>query len=231
MFQVAFDFDFKQYQSKIQEYKRTNTKPYHFTPQERESIEKACGLLGRASARVVLPAKDPVRDLLVAAYFDAKSDHERNDLLRNLKTMNDVIQDGGRKVTFVDGSNRHLQIDMNPDDINQYPTWRSKPLTDPEMAGAAAWVHPLPGGAPRHGTHHIGSGIRVVLGPAWSQAAGTLRSRAGTIYHELTHKILGTNDHAYGEFPCKRLPKDMARRNADNYCLFIQEYMQAKWIS
>lgn len=140
-----------------------------------------------------------------------------------------MIQDRERKVTFVDGSASHVQIKVNPNNLEEYPKSRT-PMTTEEMAGAGAWVHTLPGGASRHGAYHAGSGIRIVLGPAWSQVA-TLRSRAATIYHELTHKILGTNDHRYGEFACKCLPKEMARRNADNYCLFIEEYMQAKWIS
>lgn len=230
MFQVAFDFDFKEYQSKLAQYQRTNTKPYHFSAQERDLITKACELLGRASARVILPLRDPVRDLLMTAYFGAQSDQERSLMLLNLKALDGVIQDQGRKVTFADGSDRHMQIKMNPNNIDQYPTWRSAPMTTQEMEGAGAWVHTLPGGAPSHGAHHVGSGMRIILGQAWSQI-GTLRGQAATIYHELTHKILGTNDHQYGEIPCKRLPKDMARRNADNYGLFIEEYMRAKWIS
>jgi hypothetical protein len=150
-------------------------------------------------------------------------------LLRNLRALDNVIQDRERKVTFVDGSASHVQIKVNPNNLEEYPKSRT-PMTTEEMAGAGAWVHTLPGGASRHGAYHAGSGIRIVLGPAWSQVA-TLRSRAATIYHELTHKILGTNDHRYGEFACKCLPKEMARRNADNYCLVIEEYMQAKWIS
>ena len=72
MFQIAFDFDFEEYQ-------RTNTKSYHFSAQERDSIVKACELLGRASTRVVLPLRDPARDLLMIAYFAAQSEQERNE--------------------------------------------------------------------------------------------------------------------------------------------------------
>jgi len=230
MFQVAFDFDFKEFQRNIQQYQRTKTKPYHFTPQERAAITQACGRMARASAQAVLPLPDPIRDKLMADYFHAHSHLDRQEVLRNLRTLNDMIQDGGRKVTFVDGKGRHLHITMNPDNIDQYPTWRATPATTREMAGAEAWVHPLPGGAPRHGTHHVGSGIRIILGAAWSHVT-TLRGRAATIYHELTHKLLGTNDHRYGAYACKLLPKNMQLRNADNYCCFIDDYMRLKMIA
>jgi hypothetical protein len=226
MFQVAFDFDSEAYNSKIDEYRKKNTKPYHFTEQQRQQINDACSLLAKASARVVQPIPDGDRDKLMKTYFKADTEQDRLEISRNLAAMNDMISDAGRKVTFADGSHRHLQIKMNPNDISQYPSWLKKPLTDAEMQGAGAWVHPLPGGVKRHGTFHVGSGIRIILGPAWSSAS-TPRERAGTIYHELTHKILGTNDHAY-DAACTSLSKSQARANADNYNLFLMDYMRAK---
>ena len=60
---------------------------------------------------------------------------------------------------------------------------------------------------------------------------GRERVLAATIYHELSHKLLGTNDHQYGPAACKRLPKQQQLRNADNYGCFIDEYMRLNMIN
>ncbi len=57
MFQVAFDFDLQEYRSNIEPYQKAHTRPYHFSTEERDSIVKACELLGRASTRVVRPIR------------------------------------------------------------------------------------------------------------------------------------------------------------------------------
>lgn len=165
-------------------------------------------------------------------WFRSSSQFEISEVFRKLEAMDDVISDGDRKVTFVDGTNRQIRIKMNPNNINDYPSWLPEPRTEEEKKKAKeevksieAWVYPLPGGARRHGTYHVGSGFRLILGPTIF-FAGTPQSHAATIYHELTHKILGTNDHYY-EDDCKGVPRNVAITNADNYCLFIREYMKA----
>ncbi|KAK1225212.1 hypothetical protein PQX77_011892 [Marasmius sp. AFHP31] len=59
----------------------------------------------------------------------------------------------------------------------------------------------------------------------WDIATTGSRSRADTIIHEGTHfpQVLGTDDYAYGEDPCKTLARDNptdAVYNADNHAFF-----------
>jgi hypothetical protein len=45
-----------------------------------------------------------------------------------------------------------------------------------------------------------------------------------TIYHELTHKVIGTNDHEYGAAQSKGLIADgRALKNADSYAFFLMD--------
>lgn len=61
----------------------------------------------------------------------------------------------------------------------------------------------------------------IYLGGAfWTANTGGWNSKAGTIIHELSHRVHGTDDHVYGKTDAKKLAKDephLAVTNADNY--------------
>jgi peptidyl-Lys metalloendopeptidase len=61
----------------------------------------------------------------------------------------------------------------------------------------------------------------IYLGGAfWKANTGGWNSKAGTIIHELSHRVHGTDDHVYGKTDAKKLAKDephLAVTNADNY--------------
>jgi len=103
-----------------------------------------------------------------------------------------------------------------------------KPYSKEIMAQAGAWVHTLPGtGATRKpGEYHVGSGFHIILGKAFNPHDRVF-SNMGMIYHELTHKILGTNDHCYGKQECKALKGTVrAIKNADNFNYFLQQFAE-----
>ena len=228
MFKVRFDFDYEEFKRNAS-YREQGTKPFQFTPEERLAITRACGMLRVMSQRATV--SDRLRNRLLDEYFHT---HDDATLVLNLTLLNDKIQDQSRTVTFVDGTNLHVAVKVDPQNIDG-PQRPMAPMTDEQMAGAGAWVHTLPGtGVPYSlRERHVGSGYRIILGPAWSRLA-THFERAGTIYHELSHKIVGTNDHAYGERECKLLELDRAIKNADNYNYFLQELgvrAQIRWVS
>jgi hypothetical protein len=71
---------------------------------------------------------------------------------------------------------------------------------------------------------HQGSGFRVYLGKAYFGSGIVDRERAQTIYHELTHKIIATNDHFYGAALCRARAASgnlHCRRNADSFGYFL----------
>jgi hypothetical protein len=77
---------------------------------------------------------------------------------------------------------------------------------------------------------HTGSGMRIYLGKEYFDSKNFFQNSpfgmdmAQTIYHELTHKVLGTNDHWYGAARCRREAKAQplkARRNADSFAYMV----------
>lgn len=223
MFVVRFDFDSVEYQQNINKYEKLKTKPYHFTETGRKNIKEACTILARLSKLVIRSSK--LRNRLLRENFGTDSN---TTLTRNLTLLNNVINNPSRTVTFVDGSNRRVRVKVDPQNLDNPQRLMNKPYSKAVMDGAGAWVHTLPGtGAPRKpGEYHVGSGMRIILGKAFSSFT-TKYQRAGVIYHELTHKVLGTNDHNYKIKECKALaskntPKAM--KNANNYYFFIKEF-------
>jgi peptidyl-Lys metalloendopeptidase len=76
-------------------------------------------------------------------------------------------------------------------------------------------------------THRAGSGYRIVLGK-WFTADPDQYEAAQTIYHELTHKVAHTVDHAYGVEKCRKLASAEPRKaveNADNFGYFMKSYL------
>lgn len=79
--------------------------------------------------------------------------------------------------------------------------------------------------------HHQGTktGYRVILGQWFLGDPDPIEGAAQTVYHELTHKVLGTRDHAYGKIKCrgfalKEQPK--ATSNADNFGFYAISFIK-----
>jgi hypothetical protein len=74
---------------------------------------------------------------------------------------------------------------------------------------------------------HFGSGMRIMV--VWKTHANKSDSYlAQTMYHELSHKVASTRDHNYNEPLCLGFSKTApatAASNAENYNLFLREYM------
>jgi len=221
MFKIRFDPD-----SAKRQFNQSGSSgsPGLFNQNTMNSIGNACKLLARISPSLAAPG--PLRNRLVAKWF--KSDNNAK-LFLYLVNLDNVIQDTNRTVTFVDGLRKRLTIGYTPDNIDKEPRWLDRPASRSEMNGVSAWVFPLPGtGARRQPSeYHVGSGIRIIFGPAILNSLNGIYELAGIIYHELTHKIIGTNDFEYEEASCLRLSAEKAYLNADNYNLFFQEFGKA----
>jgi Lysine-specific metallo-endopeptidase len=82
-------------------------------------------------------------------------------------------------------------------------------LNDGEEKSTYAYVDPS------EADHNIYLG-----GAFWGAKTKGYNSKAGTIIHELSHRVHGTDDHEYGKTDAKRLAKEdpeLAVTNADNY--------------
>jgi hypothetical protein len=74
---------------------------------------------------------------------------------------------------------------------------------------------------------HFGSGMRIMV--VWKTHVGNTYSYlAQTMYHELSHKVGSTQDHNYDERACQGFASSApatAATNAENYNLFLREYL------
>jgi hypothetical protein len=217
MFNVQFDFDYKTF-------KATKRKELHFTEPQRQKIMYACRELSIYSKLVTVSSK--LRSRIIDTLFGSASEKQIDS---QLKFLNNVINNSSNTVTFVDGSPRRVRVKVNPNNLDAPQKIMDKPYSKEKMSHAVAWVHTLPGtGAPRNpGEYHVGSGYRIILGKAFNPDDSVF-SNMGVIYHELSHKILGTNDHCYGEKECIKL-RGTAKgiKNADNFNWFLQKFAKA----
>ncbi len=77
--------------------------------------------------------------------------------------------------------------------------------------------------------HKAGSGYRVIMGEVFLGDPDPLEGAAQTIYHELTHKVLATKDHAYGKIKSRGFAaaqQHLALTNADNWAWYALSFMK-----
>jgi hypothetical protein len=75
--------------------------------------------------------------------------------------------------------------------------------------------------------HGAGSGFRIIMGKWFLSDPDPIEGAAQTIYHELTHKVLKTKDHAYGKIKCRGFSaaqQDKALTNADNWAFYAVSF-------
>jgi hypothetical protein len=166
---------------------------------------------------------------LLIEWFGAGADTD-GGLIANLRLMQTILDDSMRTVTFVERSGGSLQVSYNPDNIAQPPVLMPPGSPAAGLAGTAAYAFPTDARGQSETKFHVGSGMRIYIGPTF----GTRNQHedAQTVYHEMTHKVLGTNDHAYDPNPCRALARTdpaSARKNADNYAYFVTSLGGHTW--
>jgi hypothetical protein len=191
-----------------------------------DAIRRACLEVKRRSELAQQISRPKTRRALEEWFGDA----DIPEVWANLARLDKVIRDSNRTVTFVNAVGKVIRVEYNPDNIAQPPVFSTKPPTLKEMRGVYAWVYPtLPqttgtGNGDHSGPlFHTGSGMRLYLGyQIVTKAPIKDDELVQTIYHELSHKVIGTNDHEYGRNESKSLIGDgRALKNADNYGYFL----------
>ncbi|WP_197041861.1 M35 family metallo-endopeptidase [Sandarakinorhabdus oryzae] len=151
---------------------------------------------------------------------------DRTRLFRYLNMMAAVVRDPNRTLTFVNRIDAKLKVEY-------------KSLYNPqllpvghdglELDGTYAYAFPTdrrseigPMGASGL-MSHVGSGMRIYIANSFFGAPA--EERAWTVYHELTHKVLATEDHSYDPGTCLGFAAQPAKamNNAENYGLFWRD--------
>ena len=218
MFQIRFD----------------GSKGSVFPIPDQASTRWACGEVDALSSLAVqFPAA------LMIEWFGAGADTD-STLRDNLKRMNAVIKDTNRTVTFVEATGVDLQVNYNlnnalqpavlknPEQVFNKPIPAPQTTPSPDAGQFYGFAFPTNATMPweKGGltSAHVGSGLRIYLGLGYFNAGLNSIERPQTIYHEMTHKVLATNDHAYEPANCRALALNdaaRARKNADNYGYFV----------
>jgi hypothetical protein len=75
--------------------------------------------------------------------------------------------------------------------------------------------------------HSGGTGYRIIMGKWFLADPDPIEGAAQTIYHELTHKVMKTVDHAYGKIKCRGFAaadQQKALTNADNWAFYAVSF-------
>lgn len=173
-----------------------------FTPNENVYMMEAFKLLQRGSAR----ARQSLLSGDLSAFtkwFDATGN--KAHLMKVSTIVNEVDQAiSGRPITFA-------KLD--------------RPGVNVDTRSLCGYVFLIRSGEQ---VFHVGSGMRIMV--VWSSHENAdLGYLAQTMYHELTHKVGNTDDSGgYDERQCRQyatVAPHRAVRNAENYNLFLREYL------
>lgn len=150
---------------------------------------------------------------------------DRARLYRYLRMMAAVVRDPNRTITFVNRINCVLKVEYKSLYNAQLMPADSDGV---DLNGTFAYAFPAdrrnePGPMGASGLmSHVGSGMRIYIANSFFGAPA--HERAWTVYHELTHKVLATEDHSYDPGHCQwfAAQKDGGKsmNNAENYGLF-----------
>jgi hypothetical protein len=186
-----------------------------FSQAQQNEIEAACMDMQRRAVRTLDDGAP------IAAWFGAA---DRNQVLRKLGMMKSVVEDAGRTVTFVYRAGGKLGVthtDVYTKHLN--PIGQETPL---QGSGIVAYAFPVDRrygeSGPKSTISHVGSGMRLYLNDVFFTLAPVMK--AATIYHEMTHKVLATNDHCYDPVACRMLAArspNQALDNADNFAHYL----------
>ena len=158
----------------------------------------------------------------MAEWFGAS---DRARLFRYLRMMAAVVRDPNRTLTFVNRIDCPLKVEYkslyNPQLVPVGSDGFDLGLTFAYAFPTDRRSEPGPMGASGL-LSHVGSGMRIYIANNFFRAPDN--ERAWTIYHELTHKVLATEDHSYERADCLRFAADkdggISMNNAENYGLF-----------
>jgi hypothetical protein len=217
-----------------------------FTPVEQVQLKEAMRDALAFSALAVASAESGFankRDLL-KTWFGGNGPATVTAVAAGVKKMHRFLSDSTRLVRFVDARGQSEKIYSSQQVPAPGPagsashgatvTVRSAPTVIPMGAGDYAYVKCLSEkNASEPAAMHTGSGMRVYIGERGFHSSKSLKDRSMTVYHELTHKILGTIDYdangglVYGVPACKALAMSdpqQALKHADCWCYFAASF-------
>ena len=152
-------------------------------------------------------------------WFGTANRIDMTDMVRKAEAVLEAMR--ARTVTLVLRENQVLHLVNGNDPLDT--------MTDRDFSTTYGYVW-------GSGSAHAGSGMRVVCCNTFLTEPCQYEGPAGTIYHEITHKVLGTSDQSlagvttYGIRDCKALAKSdpaSARNIADCWCYYAISFLKA----
>jgi hypothetical protein len=171
-------------------------------------------------AKTLIP-KTTAERTPVAKWFGAS---DRVKLLAYLTKLRNVVNSDSRTVTFVNRTGGVLRVEYKSLYEPRLLGPKEKPFKLDDVAGAYAFPVDRRDEGDIEGLDtlsHVGSGMRIYLCKSYFDEGDATRS--SIMYHELTHKVIATEDYGYGADFCSALAgsPEKAIKNADNYAYFL----------
>ncbi len=162
--------------------------------------------------------------------------------------MHQVLSDNTKQIRFIDARNQKRRI-FSYEYLNPLAFQYTEPCGEKAVVSKvstqrteddnACCVFTLSDAFCDEGnTTHVGSGYRVYIGPLMLDPTAVQSWICETIYHEMSHKILGTDDvdaygnNIYGKDDCQTLAKEsryQALKIADCWAFFFMEFYHPRY--
>ncbi len=172
-------------------------------------------------------------------------------VVAGVNKMHRVLSDNTKQIRFIDARNQkrvHFKLDyhkiMSFNSDNKWCEHGEKAVernkwSDVTPKYNASKVFKLCAFRDKVNTAHVGSGYCIYIGPMMLSACAGQSRICECIYHEMSHKILSTNDvnvdgnNVYGKSACQELASKnfwQALKIADCWTLFFMEFYSHKFL-
>ncbi len=194
---------------------------------------------------------------LLKKWFGLKKTHFDFDagvkfVVDGVNRMHQVLSDNTKQIRFIDARKQkkvhftveyEMLVSLNSANVfweRREKALHSKEWTDYDKTNNIASVFPLSTAfRDEVNTAHVGSGYRIYVGPLMLDVIAVQSCICETIYHEMSHKILDTDDvdaygnKIYGKDDCLELAKKnrhQALKIADCWTYFFMEFYSHKFL-
>jgi len=171
----------------------------------------AYGCAELAASGIARAGKDNREEERFRKWFGTPSDDRIRLVAEGLNKMKSTFK--SNKVTMVNREDIQVHLVDGRDPFG--------PMVATSVSGAGVYGYVW--------SEHEGSGYRIILGRWFLGDPDPIEGAAQTIYHELTHKVLKTKDHAYGKVKARGLATmqpAQAVENADNWAFYAVSFIK-----
>jgi hypothetical protein len=170
-------------------------------------------------------------------------------VVKRVNRMHRVLSDNTKQIRFIDTRNqRRVNFKTKYKKIMSFNSENEWCVHGEKAVVSGEWIQSIskhayvfqqgPYFRDKFSTRHVGSGYRVYIGPKALEVRYRESKICKMLYHEMSHKILGTDDvdaygnNIYGKDDCQTLAKEsryQALKIADCWAFFFMEFYHPRY--